>query len=157
MKALQKNHCLLLFLAVFSFDFLSKFLTKTYLPLRTLPAFPYGGVAIFENFFGISFCLHHQSNTGAAWGFFADYPYSLLFFRIVFVGALSLYLYKVRPKNSFAFILILAGALGNIVDIFLYGHVIDMLHFTFWGYHYPVFNFADTAIFIGVLFLLLFH
>ena len=45
------------------------------------------------------------------------------------------------------------GALCNILDYFFYGHVIDMLHFVFWGYDYPVFNVADSFICIGVFWL----
>lgn len=157
MNLLKKYQSLIFFLLVISFDVITKYFTQAYLPLHGSAVFPYGGIAIFENFFGISFCLQHQSNTGAAWGFFADYPLTLLLFRICFVSLLVLYLWQVKPKNSLAFICILAGAVGNIVDIFLYGHVIDMLHFTFWGYHYPVFNLADSFIFIGVVFLLFFH
>jgi signal peptidase II len=37
----------------------------------------------------------------------------------------------------------------------LYGHVVDFLHFTFWGYSFPIFNLADTYITLGVIGLLL--
>jgi signal peptidase II len=51
--------------------------------------------------------------------------------------------------------LVLTGALGNALDYCLYGHVIDFLHFTFWGYSFPIFNIADSCIFLGVLMLIL--
>jgi signal peptidase II len=51
--------------------------------------------------------------------------------------------------------MILAGAVGNVFDCIVYGHVIDMFCFIFWGYIYPVFNIADAAIFCGILMLLL--
>jgi len=47
--------------------------------------------------------------------------------------------------------MIIAGAVGNVVDSFVYGHVIDMVHFVFWGYSFPVFNVADSCIFLGVV------
>lgn len=50
--------------------------------------------------------------------------------------------------------LIMGGATGNLIDYFRFGYVIDMFHFTFWGYSFPVFNFADAAISIGALCLL---
>ena len=51
--------------------------------------------------------------------------------------------------------LILTGAVGNLFDFFLYGHVIDMFHLNFWGYSYPVFNFSDLLITSGIAWLLL--
>ena len=49
---------------------------------------------------------------------------------------------------------IAAGALGNILDFFLYGHVIDMFYLIFYKYSYPIFNVADSAIFLSVMYLL---
>jgi len=50
----------------------------------------------------------------------------------------------------FPFALILTGAVGNVLDYFVYGHVIDMLHFVLWTYDFPVFNIADSLITLGV-------
>ena len=46
-------------------------------------------------------------------------------------------------------VFILAGAIGNVLDSYIYGHVIDMFHFVFWGRSYGIFNFADAMIFLG--------
>ncbi|MBU6446833.1 MAG: signal peptidase II, partial [Verrucomicrobia bacterium] len=51
--------------------------------------------------------------------------------------------------------LVVTGAIGNVLDYCLYGHVIDFIHFTFWGYSFPIFNVADSCITIGILTLLL--
>jgi signal peptidase II len=51
-------------------------------------------------------------------------------------------------RNSLS--LVLTGALGNILDYFLYGHVVDLFRFSFRGYSFPVFNCADVWIFLGV-------
>ena len=45
---------------------------------------------------------------------------------------------------------IIVGAVGNLVDYVAYGFVVDMFHFILWGYDYPVFNVADTAITVGM-------
>lgn len=48
-----------------------------------------------------------------------------------------------------AFSFILGGALGNVIDRILHGYVIDFLDFYYASYHWPAFNVADSAIFIG--------
>jgi signal peptidase II len=56
----------------------------------------------------------------------------------------------------FAIALILGGALGNVIDRVFIGSVVDFLDFYYGAYHWPAFNVADSAIFIGV-FILVFH
>ena len=51
--------------------------------------------------------------------------------------------------------LIAGGALGNLVDRLRFGHVVDFLDFSIKGYHWPAFNVADSAIFVGAAFFLL--
>ena len=50
-----------------------------------------------------------------------------------------------------AFALVIAGALGNVLDRMLRGYVVDFIHVQYW----PVFNVADVAITVGVAMLLL--
>ena len=50
--------------------------------------------------------------------------------------------------------LILGGALGNVIDRLLYGAVVDFLDFHAYGYHWPAFNVADSAITCGAALLL---
>ncbi|NVJ99479.1 MAG: signal peptidase II [Alphaproteobacteria bacterium] len=51
--------------------------------------------------------------------------------------------------------MILGGAIGNIIDRFIHGAVVDFLHFHYAGYNFYVFNVADSAITIGVALLLI--
>lgn len=128
-------------------DFVSKYWIQSHLPLSfQIPMFKWGG---------IDFYITHAVNRGAAWGMLAQFHTALLAFRIILVTGLVIYtlFYNKHSAWQWPLALIIAGAIGNIIDFFLYGHVIDMLQFTFWGYHYPVFNIADSAIFIGVLWL----
>lgn len=142
---------------VFVVDLITKFLTQEYLPLSYHHAYfyPYGGIGMFKNFLGIEFSINHAVNRGAAWGVLSEYQTYLLIVRILFVVGLFAYLLFFNENNSkqIPLVLILAGALGNICDYFFYGQVIDMFHFIFWGYDYPIFNVADSAIFIGIVWL----
>lgn len=54
-----------------------------------------------------------------------------------------------------AFSFILGGALGNVLDRILHGYVIDFLDFYYGSYHWPAFNIADSAIFIGAALLII--
>lgn len=55
----------------------------------------------------------------------------------------------------FAITMILGGALGNVIDRVVHGHVVDMLDFHAGGWHFPAFNLADSAITLGALCLIL--
>lgn len=138
---------------------LTKFWVQEHLPLMADAsyAYPYGGIGLFQNFFGIEGSIVHTTNSGAAWGFFSSFQVPLLYLRIALVVAIVVYLIVNRNKEPFLipYALILAGAIGNILDFFFYGHVIDMMHFILFGWDYPVFNIADSAIFLGILLLLL--
>jgi len=114
-------------------------------------------ILVWKNFLGVDFYIHHVTNRGGAFGMFQAFFKPILIFRIFAVLALICYLFKEDHsfKKIFFIISILAGALGNIIDSFLYGHVIDMFHFLFWGRSYGIFNFADAMIFIGSLGLLI--
>ena len=51
--------------------------------------------------------------------------------------------------------LVVGGAIGNVIDRILHGAVFDFLDFHIAGYHWPAFNVADSAITIGVAFLII--
>ncbi|MDP3701954.1 MAG: signal peptidase II [Hylemonella sp.] len=55
----------------------------------------------------------------------------------------------------FALTLVMGGAVGNVVDRLLHGYVVDMVDFHIGRWHFPAFNVADSAITLGVIFLLL--
>lgn len=46
---------------------------------------------------------------------------------------------------------VVGGAIGNLIDRFSFGSVIDFLDFHYGGQHFPAFNIADSAIFLGIL------
>ncbi len=106
---------------------------------------------------GINFSLERVLNEGAMWGIFSGYSSFLLAFRCLVAITLIVILMRFTKSKLSAFLLtiLIAGAVGNIIDSFVYGHVVDMLHFTFSGYSYGVFNLADAYISIGCLGLIL--
>ena len=150
-----------LFFGIFLYfvDVITKYGTHLYIPLMSVssPFYPYGGIGVFENILGVEFSLCHKTNTGAAWGMFSEYQFYLLAFRICLVAAMLVYLlfYNKNPVYRLPMVLVISGAIGNITDVFIYGHVVDMFNFVFWGYNYPVFNVADSAISIGVALLMI--
>lgn len=143
-------------LFVFIADLITKYVTQSTLPLMR-GGYPYGGIPVFKDFLGIEFSIVHATNRGAAWGMFADYQGSLIILRLFLVAALVAYVlfFNKNSRYTIPLTLITVGALCNILDYFLYGHVIDMFHFVLWGYDFPVFNVADSAICIGVCWLFL--
>ena len=138
-------------LCVFIVDFVKKFYVST---LQESPEnLP---IIVFSDFFGIRAEISYAINQGAAWGIFSEFPELLVAFRLVLITCLLFYLLVFNTHASWQvpLTLIIAGALGNVVDYYLYGYVIDMIQMTFWGYCYPVFNIADSAIFSGAVWLI---
>lgn len=99
-------------------------------------------------------------NTGAAFGFLANaggwqwYIFAALAVIASAVILLLLRKHYQETRLSAALSLILAGAIGNVIDRFVHGHVIDFIDIYYRHYHWPAFNIADSAICIGALLLL---
>ena len=55
---------------------------------------------------------------------------------------------------AFAIAMILGGALGNVVDRLLHGHVVDFIQVHYGGWYFPSFNLADSAITLGAVLLI---
>jgi len=117
----------------------------------------YGEIPVFSNVWGIDFSILRAMNSGGAWSLFSSFPIVLLIVRIaIFIGLVTYALFlNEAKKRRIPLLLIVTGALGNILDCFFYGSVVDMLSFNLWGYGFPVFNVADSLIFLGVATLML--
>ena len=143
--------CALFLLAL---DQFAKFLVYRYITPIDLAYYdyPYGGIGVFKNFGGIEFSINHMTNKGAAWGLLGNYQLSLITVRIALIIGSIIYLFFFNRRLSWHIpvLLIIAGAIGNVIDFFAYGHVIDMFHFVLWGYEFPIFNVADSAICAGI-------
>jgi signal peptidase II len=111
-------------------------------------------IPLIRGFFNIT----HVKNTGAAFGVLAGHtsPVRTLFFTAITIGALALMILiyrKVRANRvlvPLCLAMIMAGALGNMVDRIRWGYVIDFLDLYWRTYRWPAFNVADSAITIGI-------
>ena len=101
----------------------------------------------------IHFDLAYIENKGMAWGMFASFQTIILFLRSFVIGAIIVGLIKSKAMrvHMTAFLFIVLGAFANVLDTIMYGHVVDMMSFTFWGRSYGIFNMADAMIFIGAM------
>ncbi|MDO4841202.1 MAG: signal peptidase II [Phoenicibacter congonensis] len=96
-------------------------------------------------------------NTGAAWGMFGDWTNG--FIVVALIVCILLFCFVFLNSNNInklmvvSCALLFAGGLGNAVDRFMNGYVVDMIEAIF--IDYPVFNVADCAITIGVALLII--
>lgn len=150
--------CLFLGLLVIFFDAISKYWVHLSLPMMNsnFSFYPYGGIPVFKDFFGVEFSLTHLTNRGAAWGALESYQDILVGVRVALILAMIVYVcrYCKSLHWQLPLTLVIAGALGNVFDYFFYGHVVDMFHFVLWGYPFPVFNVADSSVCIGIAWLI---
>lgn len=149
------NLCLwvLCLLALLGVDIFSKQWALSHIPfIHWYEPYPFHGLGIFQ-WKGITFSLNLVTNMGAAWGMFSGYPGVLFALRIFLICGLVIFLvfFNKHKRASFPLWLIVVGALGNGLDYCRYGCVIDLFHFTFWGFSFPVFNVADSYITLGAL------
>ena len=111
-------------------------------------------IKVIENFFNIT----HVLNPGGAFGFFAtqsDMVRKLVFLVISSAVAVFVVWFYSRVARTHVFLswglaLIFGGAIGNLIDRFRFGHVVDFLDFYIGTAHWPAFNVADSAITVGV-------
>lgn len=127
-------------------DQVSKQLAERYLEfLQPMPLLP-------------SFNLTLVYNQGAAFSFLSDaggwqrwlFSGLALLISLVILGWMK-GLKRREKRLAIALALILGGALGNLIDRLLYGHVVDFLDVYYADWHWPAFNIADSAITVGAV------
>ena len=143
----QKGRWLLLSLAVLALDQWTKALIEIHLPLHT-------SHPLIAGFFDLT----HVRNTGVAFGLFSGRNTSV---TLSAVGILALILVAVyfalshtRDRWLLAGLsLVMGGAVGNLTDRVASGAVTDFLDVHLGSHHWPSFNVADSAIFVGIVLL----
>lgn len=141
---------LLVAVGVLVLDRFSKWIVASRLSLHD-------GITVVPNFFRIV----HVENTGAAFGLFSESSFEwklalLIVFSLLALVVVTILLWKnshIVNATGTALSLILGGALGNLWDRIIAGHVTDFLEFHVGTYYWPSFNVADSAIVVGALLL----
>lgn len=150
----RRLHWLLLISAVVVFlDRLTKALVTARIPIG-------GAIDVIPHFLRIT----HWTNEGAAFSLFADSTspnkvrWALISFSVLAAVVVLVVMVKLGNRltlTTVALALVFAGALGNVHDRILYGSVVDFVEVNIFGYHWPDFNVADSAIVTGACLLLL--
>lgn len=128
--------------------------------LITLNLALYDAIEVIPGFFNIN----HVLNPGGAFGFFSNASPGVRKFIFLFLSSLvALFVawFYSRVAKTHAFLsvglaLIFGGAIGNLIDRFRFGKVVDFLDFYLGSAHWPAFNVADSAISIGMA-ILIYH
>ena len=104
------------------------------------------------------FSIYYVKNTGAAFSILEDNTTLLIFITVIFI--LIIHKYIKSEKNftklsSISLGMVLGGMFGNLIDRIIHQGVIDYLSFNIFGYGFPIFNFADIGITVGVSLMIL--
>jgi signal peptidase II len=135
-------------------DHLSKYLVAHHSGWQRGLYPPADGSVVISGFFNLVYTV----NYGAAWGILQGYGWILVTLACIILIGILLFLKPLLAEhrhNQFIFGLLIAGILGNTIDRVVRGHVVDFLDFILWGYRWPTFNVADSAIVVGTLWYLL--
>lgn len=135
-------------LAVIVLDHLTKFWVSSSLDYQeAIPVLPF-------------FSLVRVHNTGAAFSFLADAGGWQRWFFITVGIVATVVIARLLKRHAhdahlaFALALVLGGALGNVIDRVVLGHVVDFLYFHYKSFAWPAFNVADSAITVGAALLI---
>jgi signal peptidase II len=149
---MKRLHYVSISLAIIVLDAITKWLVSANISLHD-------AITVVPNLFS----LVHVRNTGAAFGIGANAE-SQVVPLLLNSGAILVFLivvaYALRTPLTDRTLqvglhLILGGAIGNLVDRFRFGYVVDFLDFYVRDHHWPAFNVADSAICIGIALLFL--
>ncbi|RUM94651.1 MAG: signal peptidase II [Thiothrix sp.] len=114
-------------------------------------------VTVIPNFFNFTLAY----NEGAAFSFLSDVGgWQRWFFTVLAVVVSVVLIFWIKNLSrqerwtAAALSLILGGAIGNVIDRVLYGHVIDFIQWYYHSFYWPSFNIADSAISVGAAILI---
>ena len=140
----------IVFVILLVLDQASKLLIERHIPLHQ-------AIEVIPGFFAIA----HVENRGAAFGLLANLPGAGILFVVISLIAIVLiiayfrWLKEGEVWTPLCLALVLTGAVGNLIDRFRLGSVVDFLDVHYRGWHWPAFNVADSCITVGVILLAL--
>ncbi|MBY7143706.1 signal peptidase II [Virgibacillus sp. NKC19-3] len=111
-------------------------------------------MTIIENFF----YLTSHRNSGAAWGILEGQMLIFYLVTVIVVIGIIYYMQAYAKKNrglAISLSLVLGGAIGNFIDRLFHQEVVDFFDFIIFHYNFPIFNIADAALTVGVIFILI--
>ncbi len=130
-------------------DQISKWLAERFLePFVPVPVMPSFNLTLVYNK-GAAFSFLSQAGGWQRW-FFSGLAIAVSVFII-------LWLRRLHARDTWTaagLSLVLGGAIGNLIDRLIYGHVIDFIDVFYSTYHFPTFNVADSAITVGATLLI---
>jgi len=112
-------------------------------------------ITVIENFLYIT----SHRNRGAAWGILQGQMWFFYVITVIVIIAIIYYLKKSKMESQlfkFSLALMLGGAIGNFIDRVFRQEVVDFVHTYPFGYNFPIFNIADSALVIGVAILIIY-
>ena len=147
MKAINKGRTLGQWLAVALIVMLLDQFTKVLI----VGSFQLGESSLVTSFFNVV----RVHNSGAAFSFLAGASGWQRWFFVGLGAVAAVFITWMLLRHgqqtlfAFALSLILGGAIGNVIDRLLYGHVVDFIQVHWAGWYFPAFNVADSAISVG--------
>lgn len=96
-------------------------------------------------------------NRGVSWSLFSSenniHFYGLTFLIGVFLCGFAWYVHKRAEQDydTFGEMLVLVGGTSNLMDRLVYGGVVDFIQLSYGKWSFPIFNFSDVCIVLGVL------
>ncbi len=147
MKAIHKGSKLGQWLAIALIIMLLDQFTKVLI----VGSFQLGESSLVTSFFNVV----RVHNSGAAFSFLAGASGWQRWFFVGLGAVAAVFITWMLLRHgqqtlfAFALSLILGGAIGNVIDRLLYGHVVDFIQVHWAGWYFPAFNIADSAISVG--------
>ena len=130
-------------------DQTSKWLAERFLePFVPVPVMPSFNLTLVYNK-GAAFSFLSQAGGWQRW-FFSGLAIVVSVFIVVWLRRL----HARDTWTAAGLALVLGGAIGNLIDRLIYGHVIDFIDLFYSTYHWPTFNIADSAISVGAALLI---
>lgn len=127
-------------------DQITKALVLSYVSGKTVAVLPFFNLVLVWN-------------RGISFGLFGDAPHFgpvlLIVLSLAIIAFLIFWLTRTPQRGLYiAICAVIAGALGNVIDRIRFGAVVDFIDLHAFGWHYPAFNIADSAIVLGIAFIL---